>query len=319
MTKHHKRSRGLWVAMALLLALVAGTAQAADRLRPFHLASTSQGSMAQVVAQVKQKLTDAGFTIVGSYAPYTGASFPDGQVVSAQVIGITSPAMQKVAAQTEFGGYAAVQRVSVTEVKYAGNAQVQVAYTDPTYMANAYRLKGDMADVTAALEKALGSQQGFGSENGLSAAKLRKYHYKFMMPYFTDPDLLATYESHAQAVSAVQAGLLAHKGGTSEVYQLDVPGTKATLFGVALSGPSDNECSGDRHIMSRIDFAALKSTPHLPYEMLVVDNKVYALAAKFRIAINFPDLSMMGSNSFLSIMCAPGSIKDALKAAAKGG
>jgi hypothetical protein len=50
----------------------------------------------------------------------------------------------------------------------------------------------------------------------------------------------------------------------------------------------------------------------------VVGDTVYALPAKFRIAINFPDLSMMGSHSFFSIMCAPKSIKKALTAAAGG-
>jgi hypothetical protein len=50
----------------------------------------------------------------------------------------------------------------------------------------------------------------------------------------------------------------------------------------------------------------------------VSDNKVYALYARFRIAINFPDLKMVGSNSFVNIMCAPNAIEDALSAAAGG-
>jgi hypothetical protein len=65
--------------------------------------------------------------------------------------------------------------------------------------------------------------------------------------------------------------------------------------------------------MDYIDFGDVKSTAHLPYEILVSGNKVYHLYARFRIAISFPDLSMMGSNSFMSIMSAPGAIKDALK------
>jgi len=64
--------------------------------------------------------------------------------------------------------------------------------------------------------------------------------------------------------------------------------------------------------MDYIDFADVKSTAHLPYEVLVSGNRVYHLFARFRIAISFPDLSMMGSNSFMSIMSAPGAIKDAL-------
>ena len=39
---------------------------------------------------------------------------------------------------------------------------------------------------------------------------------------------------------------------------------------------------------------------------------------KFRIAINFPDLSMMGKHSFMNIVGAPGNIENSLKAAAEG-
>lgn len=310
-----------WVAMLVLLPLlllVGRTSRAAEPLKPFELASNAPGELAPVVAQVRQKLADGGFTIVGSYTPYTNAAFANGELVSAEVLAVTSPALQKAAAATATGGYAAVQRVSVTQVVRAGVSQVQVAWTNPSYMAHAYRLTGDLADVTEALGKALGAQEAYGSARGLTAAALEQYHYKVFMPYFTDADLLASYATHAEAVSAVEAGLGAHRGGTSEVYRLALPGTEQTLFGVALAGTQANPCSGDQYIMSRIDFQSTRSTPHLPYEVLVAGNKVYALAAKFRIAINFPDLSMMGSHSFVSIMCAPKAIKTALTEAAGG-
>jgi len=319
MTTSFTRIGHVFLAVVLLLAAGIGqAAAAAPRLKPFNLAYTTTGDLSQVVAQVEKKLTDHGFSIVGSYAPYTNATFPKGEVVSAQIIGVTSPALQKAAAETKFGGYAVVQRVTVTQVTSHGTTRIQVAYTNPAYMAAAYRLKSDLADVATALGTALGTQQAYGSSDGLTAKALRDYHYKFLMPYFTDPDRLAKYDSYQQAVNAVRAGLAAHQGGTRQVYEVAVPGKQETLFGVGLSGPTGNECSGDQYIMSRIDFHATHSTGHLPYDILVAGNRVYALGAKFRIAINFPDLSMMGSNSFLSIMCAPGSIEKALKDAARG-
>ena len=309
----NKQINTLFVAAVLFAG--AGHASAAERLKPFELASTAtNGNLVQIQTQVEQELTANGFTIVGSYAPYTDMTFPGGQVVSAEVIGVTNAALKQAASQTEFGGYAAVQRVTLTKV----NNQVQVSYTNPVYMANAYRLKSNLESVNAQLEKALGSDESYGSKNGLTASSLRDYHYKFLMPYFTDPDTLAEYGSYQESINAVNAGLAAHKGGTSKVYEVAIPGKEETLFGVALAGPAGNECSGDGHIMSRIDFRDVKSTGHLPYDILVSGGKVYALGAKFRIAINFPDLSMMGSNSFLSIMCAPGAIEKALKEAAKG-
>ena len=88
---------------------------------------------------------------------------------------------------------------------------------------------------------------------------------------------------------------------------------KETVFGVAMKGSGDNKYMDERFIMSEIDFRDLKSTAHLPYEVLVSDNKVYAQYARFRIAINFPDLSMMGDNSFMKIMETPDAIRDVLK------
>lgn len=71
-------------------------------------------------------------------------------------------------------------------------------------------------------------------------------------------------------------------------------------------------------IMSEIDFKPVRSTPHLPYEILVSGNRAYALYARFRIAINFPDLSMMGQHSFMNIMDSPHAIEGALIQAAGG-
>ncbi len=269
-------------------------------LKPFVLASQSTGTMQASVATVSAKLKAAGFEIAGSYSPY-----PD-----ATVLAVTSPALKQAAAQSDFGAFGAAQRVTITKV----GGQLQVSYTNPVYMANVYQMKPDLKDVAAALRQALGAQQEYGPDKGLTAEDLRDYHYKWLMPYFSDRITLASYGSHAEAVKAVEAALAAHKGGVSKVYRIDVPGGKATVFGVHMT----HECSGDQYIMSRIDFKPLRSTGHLPYEMVVRGDTVYTLPAEFRIAINFPDLSMVGSNSFASIMCAPGAIKKALTLAAGG-
>lgn len=275
-----------------------GIAHAEERLQPFILASTAAGDLATVVTEVKNNLGAAGFDLVGEYSPYADAV----------VIIVTSEALKNAAAKSEFGGYAAGQRISVTTV----DDEVQVAYTNPVYMANAYRMTEDLSDVATALQTALGNQEAFGSKKGLLVKKIRKYHYMFGMEYFDDPTVLARYESFEQAVDAVEQALAAGKGGASKVYRIDVPNKQEAVFGVQLT----EGCSGDEFIMGHIDFKPLRSSAHLPYEMLVSGNRVYALYARFRIAINFPDLKMMGSNSFLKIMCSPKAIKNALKQAA---
>ena len=290
--------------LAVLAMVVAAPAAAEQRHKPFVRGADAGADLASAVAAVKRKLADGGFVVVGEYSPYGGTT----------IIAATSEALKKHAAASEYGGFGAAVRIGVTQARDG----VQVAYTNPVYMAHAYRMQENLSDVRAALEKALGSRGEFGSEDGLTSEKLRKYHYKFLMPYFDDRLELAEYPGFAAAVEAVETGLAKKAGGASKVYRIDIPGKEQVVFGVQLSGEGKDvpECSGDEYIMSRIDFKPVKSTPHLPYELVVNGGKVVALPAEFRIAISFPDLSMMGSNSFASIMCAPGSIEEALAAAA---
>ncbi len=92
--------------------------------------------------------------------------------------------------------------------------ELQVAYTNPLYMAQAYRMKDTLAETAAALEKALGKKAEFGSQDGIKPNKLRKYHY-MMMPYFTDPVELAAYKTQEEAMQVVEANLAAGKGACS--------------------------------------------------------------------------------------------------------
>jgi len=287
--------------LSALLLFGVSNAMAEDvNLKPFVLASKGAGTVAEKTEQAKASLTAAGFTVVGNYSPY-----PD-----ANILIVTNDALKKNAADSEHGGFGAIQRVAITKVK----DEVQVSYTNPVYMANAYRMKGDLSGVAAGLAAALGKIEEFGSKQGMTAKQARKYHYMLGMEYFDDQDVLAEYASYEEAVQSVDAKLAANKNGVSRVYRVDIPGKQESVFGVALKGATESEkYMDDRFIMSEIDFRELRSTAHLPYEVLVSGNKVYAMYARFRIAINFPDLSMMGKNSFMNIMKTPDAIRDVLK------
>lgn len=287
------------VLLSALFLLATVSAQASDAiLKPFVLASKGTGTVAEKAEQTKSSLTGAGFTVVGNYSPYADA----------QILIVTSDELKKNAAASEHGGYGAIQRVAVTKVK----DEVQVSYTNPVYMAAVYRMKNDLSGTSTALASALGRVEEFGAK-GMTAAQARKYHYMVGMEYFDEPSLLAEYPSHEEAVKAVDAKLASNKNGITKVYRVDVPGKKESVFGAAMKGSGDAKAMDDRFIMSEIDFRDLKSTAHLPYEVLVSGNKVYALYARFRIAINYPDLSMMGSNSFMNIMDSPEAIRKALQ------
>jgi hypothetical protein len=172
-------------------------------------------------------------------------------------------------------------------------------------------MAGDLKDTSAKLQAALGKVEEFGAK-GKTAAELRKYHYKMMMPYFDDTDTLVKHPSHEEAVRQVEAGLAAGKQGVTKVYRIDIPGKKEVVFGVAMKGAEKDKFMDEKYIMGQIDFKDVKSVAHLPYEMLVTDNEVIALSARFRIAASFPDLTMMGDNSFMKIMESPEAIKKAL-------
>ena len=284
---------------ALLLFSINNVMADEEILKPFVLASKGAGTVLEKAEQAKAALVAGGFTVVGEYSPYADAD----------IVIVTNDELKKNAADSEHGGFGAIQRVAITKVK----DEVQVSYTNPVYMANVYRMKGDLSSVSAELAKALGRVEEFGAK-GMTAKRARKYHYMLGMEYFDEPSLLAEYGSYEEAVQAVDTKLSSNKNGVSKVYRVDVPGKKESVFGVAMKGATDKEkYMDDRYIMSEIDFRDLKSTAHLPYEVLVSDNKVFALYARFRIAISFPDLSMMGSNSFMNIMDSPDAIRDVLK------
>jgi len=284
--------------LALALTLLALPSLADEgALKPFVLASRGAGDHAATVADVKARLGAAGFQVAGAYQPYPGAT----------VLAVTSDALKAAAAEAPGASYGVAQRVTVTTV----GGENQVAFTSPGYMQQAYRMKADLSPVERALGAALGALEPFGSKDGQSKSGLRTYRYMLGMPYFDEPVKVATFPDHEQAVAAVAAGLAAGRGGTKLVYRVDVPGTQDTVFGVGLS----EGCGGDAHVMQEIDFKPIRSTGHLPYEVLVSGGRVTILHARFRIAINFPDLSMMGSHSFMNIRCAPDSIEAAVKAA----
>ncbi|MFO8154159.1 hypothetical protein [Thioalkalivibrio sp.] len=291
---------GLLTAGLLLAGLfgLATMAAADDALRPFILAPDDAAAPDVRLDQARGALEEAGFEVVGEYTPHA----------EARVLVVTSEELLQAAAATDSSAYAAAQRVAVTTTEEG----TELAYTNPRYMAAAYRLDEDLDGVASAMEAALGRARDFGSEEGISVRDLNRYRYMFGMPRFHDRLTLATHPSHAAAVAAVEAGLAAGAGDTAQVYRIDIPGQNQVLFGVAiLEGEG-----ADALVMEKIDRQSPHHTPHLPYELLVDGTSVESQDAHFRIAINFPDLSMMGKGGFMSIRSAPDAIEESLTAVA---
>lgn len=275
------------------------------KLKTYILAEKTSGTVASVTASTKSKLSSAGFEIVGEYSPYATAT----------ILIVTNDTLKANAKDSNLGAFGAAQRVTITKA----DNEIQVAFTNPTYMSHAYRMKGDLSAVSAQLKAALGDKGDFGPDEGVTVKGLRDYQYKWLMPYFDDPLKLVEYGNQQIAIAKVEAAMAkSTKAGVKKVYRIDLAGKEETVIGVSMAGPGNLDCSGDEYIMGKIDFKKLKSTGHLPYEIVISKGTVYTLPAEFRIAISFPDLSMMGSNSFASIMCAPTAINEALAIAVGG-
>ncbi len=272
------------------------TLSAQEVLKPYILGSISTETFEETSEKVVDLLTNNGFEIVGKYIPYENA----------KVLIITNDELQTIASKSTYGGYGAVQRVSITKVR----ENIQISYTNPKYFANAYRLQNNLETIVENLKLALGYKNEFGSVKGLSRDKLKNYHYTVMMPYFDDQTVLAKYKSHSEAVKSLESGFSKNSGSVEKLYKVQIPGKDEVVYGVAIKEGSGS----DKRIIENCDKEDLKHTCYMPYEILVLNNKIYAMQGKFRIALNFPDLSM---GTFMKISTAPGAIEKALKKVAK--
>ncbi len=285
-----------------ILALFTNLVFAAQTLQPFVLASVEKAGYQQTIDDTKQKLTDAGFTLVGEYSPFGNNTI---------VIATNDDAL-KAAAGSKRGGYIAPLRIAISQY----GDEVEVSYANPIYLEKAYWIKNSMQSVDNALKQALGFVKTFGSEKGLTAKKLKKYHYMFSMPYFDDPYEYDEYDSHEQAVSEVEKRLNIEGDALSMVYKLDIPGTKMTVFGVQMKKTDkddDEEDLDEEYQMSVVDFERPGKKAYFAYELLVNDKEVEALHMKYRMALHFPDLPMTGKHGFTKLMSSPGEIDDAFE------
>ena len=285
--------------------LMASWVQAQDRLKPFVMASQTDAPFEEVVSDTYERLTDSDFRVIGEYRPYA----------SAAVLVITRRDLQTAALETDTSVWIAALRVAITE-----NGDVtEVSYVNPPYLAAAYRLEQSLDHVTNDLASSLGTETTFGSNKGLTAKSLGKYRYMFGMERVDDTYDLAQYPEQAQAVAAVSAGLADASNGVTEIYRLNLDGD-TLLLGVAMSGggDDDNKYWDDSYQMSVVDFQSPRQTAYLPYEILIRNGNVSALHMRYRMALHFPDLSMMGKHSFMTLMPSPDAIGKALKEVAEG-
>jgi hypothetical protein len=291
----------------LVFTFLATSALADATYQPFVLASINDTGLAEQTEATVAALEQAGFTITGRYSP----------VEDADVIVVTNQKLIAISAETDRGGYGAGQRISIA----VRDGKTEVAFINPVYIQYAYRLGGDTQVVYDQLVEALGFEGFFGAEKKLTAKKLSKYHYMIGMQRFDDPSELGTFDNYSEALAAVEAGLAIDGDALSQVYRIDIPGKEQTVFGVAMTATNDSEEEMDidsTFQMSIVDFEGHSKAAYFPYEILVNGNSVEALHMRFRMAVHFPDLSMMGEHGFTKLMSSPKATEKALETMVNG-
>ena len=261
-------------------------------LKPFTLAKIYKTStLSQTSAKVKLQLINAGYKIVGTYIPNA----------TVNIFIVTNSNILNAAAKSKYGGFGAGIRVAVTQAKNS----VQVAHTNPTYMAVAYNMKTYLNSTRKRLAKTLGYVKDFGGE-GIPANELGDYNYAIGLEGFTGFMDLAEHKSHKAALQFVEAGFNKNFKGMKKIYRIDIPGKKQSIFGISLTNDiKDQKFLNDSFVMDIIDNNELRRYAHLPYELMVTGNRVIIMHPHYRLAINFPDLHMFGKHSFGKLMDLP--------------
>jgi len=289
----------------LVSLLLAGPVAAETTYQPFVLASVNDTSLDEQTEATTSVLEQAGFMVVGQYSP----------VEDSNVIVVTSQNLMAVAALSEKGGYGAGQRVSVS----LRDNKAEVTFVNPLYIQHAYRLEGDLQSVYDQLSQVLGNMEAFGAEKKMTAKKLAKYHYMMAMQRFDDPSELGSFDSHEAALAAVEKGLAVEGDALTQIYRIDIPGKDQSVFGVGMKAANDEEKDIDSTFqMSIVDFEGFSKVAYFPYEVLVSGKEVEALHMRFRMAVHFPDLSMMGEHGFTKLISAPGATQKALEGMVSG-
>ncbi|MFA5045467.1 MAG: hypothetical protein WC542_06030 [Paludibacter sp.] len=281
----------------------------AQNLKPYVVGFETTEPVAVIQQKVTTLLDQNGMKVIGQYQPANDKN-------RAVIVFTSSELENSIKKIGGLTGFAAVLRVGITNE----NGKTVVSYTNPQYWGNAYfradfdNVAGNYAALTLKLEKtmkALGTFVGkpYGSKAGIAAKDLRKYHYMMAMPYFEDVVTLGSFNSYASALNTIDANLKKGVPNVKLVSKVTIPGKDLTLYCFALSGEK-----GESKFLPIIDITQPKQTAFLPYEVLVSGNKVLMLHGRYRIALSFPDLTMV---TFTKIMSAPGDIETLLKQVVK--
>lgn len=294
---------GLTLLISLVLALGNSKAQT---LKPYWGGLMMETNFTEAQSLVRESLKAQGLEIVGEYQP--------AKDVKRWVIVYTSTELKSaVRSSGPERAFALAQRMAI----YKSAQGIHLSATNPSYWCAAYfqdnfksiqsKVKLTEGKLEAVFKAAkISKPLAYGSQKGLELEDLFEYQYMFGMPEFEDQVKLKEFKSFEAAQAALKKGLARNSREAQLVYSIKLKGKKVALYGIGLFG-----ADGEQKFLPIIDINNPKHSCFLPYEILILDNEVYMLHGRFRIALSFPDLTM---GTFSKIMATPGDIEDAMRA-----
>jgi len=271
-----------------------------QELSPYIKIGESTETIEQISAKVIETLKSNSFEVLGTYNPSNKSTL--------KVIAFTRGDLKNTVIKiTDRGALAAAFKVGLEQK----GGKIIISYTNPDYFLRAYlgnnynTFKSTFEKFSADLKttfKPLGNTfSPFGGT--IKADKLGKYHYKIMMPYFSDPVELNEYASFDEGLKIIEANLKAKKGQTVQIYKIVYKNEKVAVFGIGLQSKED----GESVFLPKIGEAHVAA---LPYEIILQGKTATMLHGKYRIALHWPELTM---GTFMKIMSTPGDIEDTLE------
>jgi len=276
----------------------------AQDLMPYVIVGETNETIQQASEKIINTLQNNSFTVLGTYNPSNKTTL--------KVIAFTRTDLKNTVVKvTDRGALAAVFKVGLVQI----NGVTTISYTNPDYILRAYlgdhynTFKGAFEKFSSDLKttfSTIGNEfKPFGG--AVKADKLKSYHYKIMMPYFTDPITLNEFSSFEEGLKVIENNLKVKKGETVLVYKLVYEKENIAVFGIGLHSKTD----GESHFLPIIGEDHIAA---MPYEIILQGKKATMLAGKYRLALHWPELTM---GTFMKIMSTPGDIEDTLEAVCK--
>ncbi|MBN2595584.1 MAG: hypothetical protein JXR82_02245 [Marinifilaceae bacterium] len=271
-----------------------------NKMSPFFKVGTSQTDIISLVSSIKQNLKANQFTVLGEYQPGVNQEL--------YVICFSRNDLSQLCLKSEDrGALASILKIGL--VKKGESTTVSIVnpdYVFCAYLSNYETDKPLLSKITSDVKKSLSTIGDefapFGGE--VKESSLKKYHYKMMMPYFSDPVVLNEFESFEAGLKTIRKNLKARKGNADLIYEQIFEDKNIAVFGIGLLDSEDGEKQflpiiGEDHVAA------------MPYEIILKGKEASMLHGKYRFALYWPELTM---GTFMKIMSTPGDVEDFMKA-----